>query len=103
MAKLTWEYAENGTDIIVRKAKGKITIQELFDFLHEPKQTNCFDGTLAVVMFRVNSNRDIPYLYEEPAGDAQEVIMVGDDSTCPICGRPDMAVQYCPDCGRKLF
>lgn len=103
MAKLTWEYAENGTDIIVRKAKGKITMQELFDFLHEPKQTNSFDGALAVVMFRINSDRDIPYNYEEQEGDEQIVFMVGDEATCPICGKQGLAVQFCPDCGRKLF
>lgn len=103
MAKLSWEYDDNGTDILVRKAKGKLTIQELFEFLHQPKQTICFDGCLAVVLFRVNSERDIPMNYEEPEGDVQRVYMLGDDADCPICGRKDMAVQYCPDCGRKLF
>lgn len=103
MAKLTWEYAENGTDIIVRKARGKITMQELFDFLHEPKQTNSFDGALAAIIFRINSERDIPYNYEEPDGDSQVVFMVGDDTTCPICGRNEMVLQYCQGCGRKLF
>ena len=103
VAKLSWEYADNGTDIYVKKARGKITIQELFDFLHEPKQTNYFDGCLAVVLFRVNSERDIPMHYEEPEGDTQLVYMLGDDADCPVCGTKGMAVQYCPDCGRKLY
>lgn len=103
MAKLSWEYDANGTDIIIKKGSGKLTIQEVFDFLHEPKQTSFFDGALMAIVFRVNSERDIPYNYEEQKGDAQLVFVIGDDAECPICGNTGIAVQYCPDCGKKLF
>lgn len=104
MAKLTWEWSDPDRNIItVRKAKGKITMQELIEFLHEPKQINCFDGKLAIFMFRVNGDADLhPFGWNEPQGDAQDLLMIEDESHCPICNQ-QMFIQYCPECGHKLF
>lgn len=60
-----------------------------------------------VTAFRVLPERDM-YPYDfiggGPEGDSQTVYLVNGDSDdkCPICGNPAY-LQYCPDCGRKLF
>jgi len=104
MSKLTWEWSgENQTQITIRKPRGKIAMQELIEFMHEPKQLNCFDGKLAIFMFRINSDADlIPFGWEEPAGDAQDLMVIENETPCPLCNHR-MFLQYCPDCGRKLF
>lgn len=104
--KLTWEWSDRGNnEIIVRKARGKITIQELQEFLNEGRNYDSFAGMLAVAYFRINGSE---YLFdgydgEESDGDSVILCMAGDDTPCPICGRNDVFVQYCPQCGEPLF
>lgn len=104
MSKLTFEWTDPERNIItVRKARGKITMQELVEFMHEREQIWSFDGKLAIFMFRVNGEADLhPYGWNEPQGDAQDLLMLEDGMRCPICSQ-EMFIQYCPDCGRKLF
>ena len=104
-AKLTWEYSdEAGHEITIRKKKGMLTVDEIVRFLHERDQLNVFDGMLAVICFRVNSERDMfPYnLWDKPEGDAQDVYMIGDEELCPLCGKHTLFPQYCPACGEKI-
>lgn len=104
-SKLTWEWAgENLTDIIIRKDKGKLTLDDIWYFLHRPEQLNVFDGKIAVIMFTVSSDRDesLSIFEDKDAGDAQLIHFVEDDSQCPICGRNKVFQEYCPECGTKL-
>ena len=105
MAKLTWEWGDDH-EIIIHKKKGKLTVDEIMRFLHEPEQMNLFEGMLAVIAFRVNRERDLyPYSYlmiGELEGDSQTVYMVEDDSMCPICGKNTLFPQYCPACGEPV-
>lgn len=105
MARLTWEWGDDH-DIIIKKKRGKLTVDEILHFLHEPEQVRAFDGMLALIAFRVNSERDLyPYSYEmhgEPEGDSRTVYMLEDDTVCPICGKNRLFPQYCPECGTKI-
>lgn len=107
MAKFQWEWSgDYGNEITIRKAKGKITFDELFRFFHEQDMLNLFDGDLIVIAFCVHAERDM-YDYNdnilgEPAGDSLDVQVVQDDTVCPICGKNRLFPQYCPECGHKL-
>ncbi len=107
MSKLSWEFGERDGEVIIRKKKGKITIDELIRFMHEPDLLNSFDGDLVLIQFRVSSNRDMwDYMddfYGKPEGDIQVIEIVTDDSICPVCGEHRLFPGYCPDCGRKLI
>jgi hypothetical protein len=99
---LEWKNMERNV-ITVKKARGKITLEELLEFFHEPKQINCFDGKIVMFMFRVNGDADLyPYGWEEQKGDMQDLLILEDEGSCPICGQK-MFVQYCPECGKKLY
>ena len=106
MSKLSWHWGDRDGDIIVEKKRGKITIDELIRYLHEPDQLNCFDGDLMVIQFRVSDQKDMydysDVIFGEPEGDCQLVQLVTDDSVCPCCGKNRLFPAYCPDCGRKL-
>lgn len=105
-AKLTWEYGdEDGDTIVIRKKKGLLTVDEILRFLHERDQLNVFDGSLAVIAFRITSERDLyPFgsYFTKPEGDAQDVFIVDDDTPCPLCGKSRLFPQYCPECGEKI-
>lgn len=104
MSKLTIEWKDIDRSILtVRKSRGKIQLEELLELFHEPKQINSFDGKIVMFMFRVNGDADLyPYGWEEQPGDQQDLIILEDEGCCPICGQ-QMFVQYCPDCGKKLY
>ena len=104
MANLSLEWKNTDQNIItVKKARGKITLEEIVQFFHENKQINSFDGKLVMFMFRVNGEADLyPYGWEEQKGDIQDLLILEDESSCPICGRK-MFIQYCPECGTKLY
>ena len=105
LTSLTWEWNDNQTGIIVRKRRGKITVDEIIRFINEQKQYNCFAGMLWVVMGRCMGEE---YLYDgyaddDDPGDTLTIYLMGDDNRCPVCGELRKAVQYCPDCGRQLW
>jgi len=101
MAKLQWEWSgDYGSEITIRKAKGKITFDELFRFFHERDMLNLFDGDIIVVSFCVHAERDMyDYndIFGEPAGDSLDVQVVQDDTVCPICGAEDVDEFYLHD------
>ena len=104
MAKLTVEYAENGRELIIRKARGKLTFDEVVKLLNSNQYYNSFAGMLGVFQFRIKGNE---YLYDgysddDDEGDVVILDMVGDDSVCPVCGKHKLYPQYCPECGREL-
>jgi len=104
MSALTCEWKDIDRNILtVRKARGKINLEELLVFFHEHKQINAFDGKIVMFMFRVNGDADLyPFGWEEQKGDVQDLYILEDEGNCPICGQ-QMFVQYCPECGKKLY
>ena len=101
--KITWEWGDHDEQIIVRKEKGKLTLDEIWSFLQEREQLNAFGvNSLAVILFRMREREYPGWDHEEPEGDAQDIYILSDGSKC-ICGRTELWMQYCPDCGRKLI
>ena len=105
LTSLTWEWNRDQTGILIRKKRGCITVDEIVRFLNEDKQYNCFAGMLWVILGRVKGPE---YLYDgysdnDDPGDVVEVLLMGDENRCPVCGELRRAVQYCPDCGRQLW
>lgn len=101
--KITWEWGDHDEEIVVRKEKGRLTLDELWEFLQEREQLNVFgENSLAVILFRLRGREYSGWDHEEPEGDAQNVYILSDGSKC-ICGRTELWMQYCPDCGRKLI
>ena len=100
-SKITWEWGPHDDEIIIRKAKGRLTLDEVWNFLQERSQLNAFgEESLAVILFRLRE-RDSGYWDEgKDEGDAQSVYILSDGSKC-ICGR-EIFMQYCPECGAKL-
>lgn len=103
-AKLSWEWADGAEhSIIVRKKKGRLSLDDIWDFMHTQEMLNAFEGSLVCWIFRPLRDRDSGWFgYEGDEGDAQELIIVQDETRCPICGRNDLFADYCPACGEKL-
>lgn len=103
-SKMSWEYTENGTDIIIRKEKGKLTLDDIWNFMHRRENTWAHDGKLAAWVFRVDADRDLSFdmFQGETEGDAVELIMIEDGRECPFCGKNTLYPQYCPGCGEKV-
>lgn len=101
---LSLEWKDMDRNILtVRKSRGKITLEELTEFFHEHNQVNAFDGKIVMFMFRVNGDADLyPFGWEDQKGDAQDLYILEDEGSCPICSQK-MFVQYCPECGKKLY
>lgn len=105
MTSLTWEWNRHGNGILIRRKRGRITVDEIVRFMNEERQYNAFAGMLWVILGRVKGPE---YLYDgysddEDPGDTVEVLLMGDEDLCPVCGELRKAVQYCPDCGRQLW
>ena len=102
-SKITWEWGPHDEEIIICKEKGKLTMDEIWDYLQKPEQLSAFgEESLAVILFRLRT-RDSGWDYDDKdEGDAQSVYILSDGSKC-ICGRTELWMQYCPDCGRKLI
>ena len=101
MAKLKVELTGRGNEIAIRKARGKITFDEVVRLLNGNEMYNLYAGMLGVFQFRVKGE---DYLWDgfsasDDEGDCVILDMVGDDSECPVCGRNRLFPQYCPDCG----
>jgi hypothetical protein len=53
-SKLAWEWGDHDDEIVVRKKKGKLTLDEVWEFLQERDQLNAFgENSLAVILFRL--------------------------------------------------
>lgn len=102
--KIFWQWGEHDGEIWVRKEKGHLTLDEIWDFLQQREQLNAFgENSLAVILFRLREREGDGWDMEDQSdGDAQQVYILSDGSKC-ICGRTELWMQYCPDCGRKLI
>ena len=103
MAKLSWEYTDRNDQIVIRKPKGKLTVEEIVEFLNEREQRYAFgEGTLCVIAWRIKDGDTYQgFDWEKNEGDSQEVWVLGDEAKC-FCGRT-LHTQYCPECGHKLW
>ena len=103
MAKLTWEYGDKDDQIIIRKSKGKLTVQEIMDFMSQREQILDFgEGALCVIAWRMKEDTYSGWdMYTENPGDAVDLFVLQDSSTC-FCGKT-LFPQYCPECGTKLL
>ena len=103
MSKLSWEYSSLHDDaIIIKKAKGKLTVGEIMEFMKDREQIMNFgEGTLCVIAFRNYTDGYDGWELETHQGDEQEVFILDDETRC-FCGQL-LHYQYCPDCGRNLL
>ncbi len=100
MTKLTWEWGDRDDQIIIRKSKGRLTLDDIVEFTSQPEIINAFgEGVLCVIAWRNRTDTYQGVEYEQ-TGDAQAVWMLSDGSKC-FCGR-ELYMQYCPECGHKL-
>ena len=101
--KLTWEYGDKEDQIIIRKPKGKLTMQEIVDFMNQREQLFDFgEGALCVIAWRMSSETYSGWeMHGEQAGDAVDLFVLQDSSTC-FCGKT-LFPQYCPECGTNLI
>ncbi|MBR6029196.1 MAG: hypothetical protein IKP40_08890 [Clostridia bacterium] len=102
MSRLSWEYGDKDDQIVIRKPKGKLTVQEIREFMNERKQLMDFgEGALCVIAWRSSGESYIGWeLFGEPQGDTVDLFVLQDSSTC-FCGKV-LYPQYCPACGHKL-
>lgn len=100
--KITFERGRQDNEIILRKDKGKITLDEIWKFMHSADMLNQFEGDLVTWVFRIRRDREPDYMSEFDAdpGDSQALYIVGDQDQCPICGAVE--TLYCPECGWPL-
>lgn len=102
MAKLTWEWSDRPDEIIISKKKGRITVEELYEFFDSRDAVwNFGEGALWVVANRVRDDAYQGWNMEKPEGDRVSVWVLGDESTC-FCGRV-LHTSYCPECGHNLW
>lgn len=101
MAKLVFEWARSGNEIIIRKARGKITFDEVVKLMNSRQYYDSFAGMLMVFQERIRGEEFLfdGFSAEDDEGDAVVLHMVDDDSECPVCGRNRLFPQYCPECG----
>ena len=102
MSRLSWEYGDKDDQIVIRKPKGKLSVQEIREFMNEREQLRDFgEGALCVIAWRSSSETYSGWdMHCEPQGDAVVLFVLQDSSTC-FCGKV-LYPQYCPECGRKL-
>lgn len=102
MSRLSWEYGDKEDQIVIRKPKGKLTVQEIQEFMNDRKQLYDFgEGALCVIAWRMKSDNYSGWdLHVEQQGDAVDMFVLQDSSTC-FCGKV-LYPQYCPECGHHL-
>lgn len=102
--KITYERGRDDNEIILRKDKGRLTLDEIFKFMHTRDMISQHEGDLVCWFFRVRSDREPPYMDDwfgdQDKGDSQALYIVGDQDQCPICGAVE--TLYCPECGWPL-
>ena len=103
LGKLKWEYGDKLDQIIIRKAKGKLTVPEIRSFMNEREQRMDFgEGALCVIAWRIQSDTYTGWEmgFDKPEGDEAELFVLQDESEC-FCGRI-LHPQFCPACGYDL-
>lgn len=100
--KLTWEWTGAPEEIVIRKKKGRITVEELHEFFESRDAVIHFgEGAMWAVVSRVRDDAYQGWNMEKPEGDRVSVWVLGDESTC-FCGRV-LHTSFCPECGAHLW
>lgn len=102
-AKLTAEWDTDITGryvLLVKKSRGKITIDELTEFLLWDSR---FTNHAYAIVIRVYENmcEGSGWDIEEAKGDVVELYQLEDGDDCPVCGSL-LVYQNCPECGAEL-
>ena len=95
-----WEDRE----LIIRKSYGRLTIQEIMEYMQTREFLNEWEGTLFTWTFIPRSERYDDYAWEwsPEDGDAWCLSFAQDGDSCPTCGRTNLFPGYCPNCGTPL-
>lgn len=80
---------------VVRKSKGKLTLDEIEDAMRE-----VLPGAYAIVL-RCDEGNGYDFSGEKPKGDVVELCSLEDGDVCPVCAQL-LPPQYCPECGADL-
>jgi hypothetical protein len=81
----------------VRKARGKLSMEEITDALREAEM---FGGW--AVILRVGEDSGYQgWMDEDTRGDSVFLYELEDGEQCPICAS-QLVVNYCPNCGEDL-
>ena len=100
--KITFEWGRWDGEIVLRKDKGKLTLDEIWKFMHSQDMLNQHENDLVTWVFRIRRDREPDYMSDlfEDQGDSQVLYVLTDGDKCPICGK--VATLYCPECGWPL-
>ena len=90
----------SGGRTIVRKKRGKLTVEEIREALYDA--IACHGGCYHFALI-VKAAEDIGYQgwddAEDDPGDAVELWEINESDTCPFCGQLTPPFDYCPNCG----
>lgn len=103
-AKLTAEWDEDITGrmvLLVRKSRGKITLDELTDFLLRDYRFTNHAYAIVIQVKESMCEGSGWEMDEEPKGDVVELYQLEDGDNCPVCGKI-LTYQNCPECGADL-
>jgi hypothetical protein len=105
MARLKAEYGYDHTNqsvLVLRKARGKITIAEIEEFLRY-EQGGRYQGRYAVFLNATESSCGGSGWMDEidPPGDVVSLYPMEDGGECPCCRRY-LVMDSCPHCGEDL-
>ena len=101
MNKITMEWGKDIHDnsvLLVRKAKGKISIPEIQAAMIARGWDFC--GAWAILVAVREDGHQGWDGGRDPKGDVLELYQIGDQEPCPICAMP--IVEYCPHCGGRI-
>jgi len=103
MPRLTHELIapeQGGTyALCVRKSRGKITIDELGDYL---RYNTRLYGHWVIILNTNESTCDVGWPDDELKGDSIILYQVEQDAACPVCAQTTPP-EYCPHCGEKIM
>lgn len=103
-AKLTAEWDEDIVGrpvLLIRKSRGKITVDELVDFLLRDYRFTNYAYAMVINVRESMCEGSGWLMDEEPKGDVVELYQLEDEENCPVCGRI-LTYQNCPECGAEL-
>lgn len=102
-SKITVEhfYNESGEFVVqVKKARGKLTIDEIAETL--TRSSEGLEGMYTLILRCTGEALEGNcYMDDEDPGDAATLYRLEEDERCPVCGRITPPFEYCPACGEK--